>query len=65
MITSVDERFHHEVARFDLRCTCEDCGAFEAADGSCAYGFPTEPHRRLPLTHETEYRFCKAFELSR
>jgi hypothetical protein len=65
VITEVDDRFRREVAHFDLRCTCDFCGAFEAEDGTCAYGFPTLPHRRLPLVGEREYRFCKAFELGR
>ena len=65
MITEVDDRFRREVAEFDLRCTCHDCGAFEAERGTCAYGFPTLPHRRLPLAGEREFRFCKAFELTR
>ncbi len=65
MITEVDDRFRREVELFDLRCTCEFCGAFEADDGTCAYGFPTLPHRRLPMIHEREYLFCKAFELER
>ena len=61
MISEVDDRFHREVAKFDLRCTCDDCGAFESSDGTCAYGFPTQPHRRLPLIHETEYRFNRVY----
>ena len=65
MITRVDDRFRQEVARFDLRCTCDDCSAFEVERGTCAYGYPTEPHRRLPLASEREYLFCKAFELTR
>jgi hypothetical protein len=65
MITEVDDRFRLEVAKFDLRCTCDDCGAFDLDHATCAYGYPTEPHRRLPTLEETEYRFCKAFELGR
>jgi hypothetical protein len=65
MITAVDEQFRHEVEAFDLRCTCDACGAFEPASGACAYGYPTEPHRRLPLAGERpEFVFCKAFELA-
>jgi hypothetical protein len=63
VITLVDERFRSEVRAFDLRCTCDDCAAFEADRETCAYGYPTAPHRRLPLADEREYRFCKAFEL--
>jgi hypothetical protein len=65
MITEVDDRFRREVAELDLRCTCDDCVAFDAEHAACAYGYPTHPHRRLPMLDETEYRFCKAFELGR
>jgi hypothetical protein len=65
MITVADERFHCEVVRFNLRCTCDACAAFDAAEGLCAYGFPTEPHRRLPMAGDPEeFVFCKAFELA-
>ncbi len=63
MITEVDDRFRREVAHFELRCTCDFCGAFEEEHGTCAYGYPTLPHRRLPLVDEREFCFCKAFEL--
>jgi hypothetical protein len=63
MITRVDARFRLEVARFDLRCTCPNCAAFDAERLACAYGYPTEPHRRLPLADDVEFVFCKAFEL--
>ena len=65
MITAVDEQFRCEVEKFDLRCTCDVCGAFEPVSGACAYGFPTEPHRRLPMAGDRpEFVFCKAFELA-
>ncbi len=63
MISQVDDRFRREVATFALRCTCEWCGAFEPESEACAYGYPTEPHRRLPLVDEHRFSFCKAFEL--
>ena len=63
MITEVDDRFRREVTHFELRCTCDFCGAFEEEHGTCAYGYPTLPHRRLPLVDEHEFCFCKAFEL--
>jgi hypothetical protein len=63
MITRVDDRFRREVLQFDLRCTCEWCGAFDEAGERCAYGYPTEPHRRLPVASSSEFVFCKAFEL--
>jgi hypothetical protein len=64
MITRVDDRFRREAARFNLRCTCASCGAFDGEKNACAYGYPVEPHRRLPMSDETEFVFCKAFELA-
>jgi hypothetical protein len=65
-MSSADDarRFRREAEAFELRCTCESCGAFDAERASCAYGFPTEPHRRLPLSGDVEFVFCKAFELT-
>ena len=63
MMSTVDDRFRREAAEFDLRCTCEWCGAFDGERAECAYGFPTEPHRRLPLADESSFVFCKTFEL--
>jgi len=63
VISQVDDRFRREVEAFALRCTCEWCGAFETDLEACAYGYPTEPHRRLPLVGEHLFTFCKAFEL--
>jgi hypothetical protein len=65
MITRLDDQFRRELAEFDLRCTCESCGAFEPDGATCAYGYPTEPHRRLALAEDRrEFVFCKAFELA-
>jgi hypothetical protein len=65
MITVADERFRREIVKFNLRCTCDACAAFDLAANACAYGYPTEPHRRLPLvTDRQEFVFCKAFELA-
>jgi hypothetical protein len=64
MITPIDEQFRREIEKFDLRCTCDACGAFEPSESTCAYGYPTEPHRRLPLAGDQEFVFCKAFELA-
>jgi hypothetical protein len=65
MVTSsADDRFRREVIAYDLRCTCEWCAAFDPERTACAYGFPTEPHRRLPLEGEPTFTFCKAFELT-
>jgi hypothetical protein len=58
------ERFRLEAEAFDLRCTCESCAAFDDERASCAYGYPTEPHRRLQLAEDREFIFCKAFELT-
>jgi hypothetical protein len=65
MITVADEQFRAEIVKFNLQCTCNACGAFEPVGARCAYGYPTEPHRRLPLANEPqEFVFCKAFELA-
>ena len=65
MITVADEQFRREVVKFNLQCTCDACGAFDPGEGRCAYGFPTDPHRRLPLaTDPPEFVFCKSFELA-
>jgi hypothetical protein len=65
MITVADEQFRREVEKFKLRCTCEVCGAFDLEATTCVYGFPTEPHRRLPLANDRpEFVFCKSFELA-
>jgi hypothetical protein len=65
MITVADERFRQEIVRFNLRFTCDACGAFEPTNDACAYGYPTAPHRRLPLVSERqEFVFCKAFDLA-
>ena len=65
MITVTDEQFRREIVKFNLRCTCDACAAFDPAESLCAYGYPTEPHRRLPLASEPqEFVFCKAFELA-
>jgi hypothetical protein len=54
--------FRREAETFDLRCTCEWCGAFDSERSVCVYGYPTEPHRRLPVVGD--FIFCKAFELT-
>jgi hypothetical protein len=56
-------QFRREAQEFDLRCTCESCAAFDAERAACAYGYPTEPHRSLPVADDRAYVFCKAFEL--
>ncbi|HKQ67873.1 MAG TPA: hypothetical protein VJT73_00975 [Polyangiaceae bacterium] len=61
MITEIDGQFRREAKDFDLRCTCESCAAFDPEGRTCAYGYPTEPHRTLPLVGQ--FVFCKAFEL--
>jgi hypothetical protein len=65
MITIVDDQFRREIVKFNLRCTCDACGAFESDANTCAYGYPTEPHRRLPLAiDDGAFVFCKSFELA-
>lgn len=64
MITRADDRFRLEAARFKLQCTCPACVAFDIERNACAYGYPVEPHLRLPLADETEFAFCKTFELA-
>jgi hypothetical protein len=62
--TRVDERLLREVAAFRLAFRCEACAAFDPDRTTCAYDFPTEPHRG-PLAPDTEQVvFCKAFEVS-
>jgi hypothetical protein len=58
------ERFQREATTFALQCTCDSCGAFDAERALCVYGYPTEPHRRLPQFPEQTFTFCKAFELT-
>jgi hypothetical protein len=65
MITVADDLFRREIVKFNLRCTCESCGAFERDTETCAYGYPTEPHRSLPVAPDrSEFVFCKSFELA-
>ena len=62
MISRVDEQFRLEAERFSLRCTCDSCDAFDEDAERCAYGYTTEPHRRLDLVRTQHFTFCKAFE---
>ena len=65
MITAVDEKLRREIVKFNLRCTCDCCAAFEPDGATCAYGYPTEPHRHLPVENDARvFVFCKAFELA-
>lgn len=64
MISRVDARLRDEIERFALRFACEDCAAFDERSGACAYGYPTEPHRRDRLDEAPEIAFCKAFEVA-
>ena len=58
---AVDDELRGEIARFDLRYTCEDCANFDAARGTCVHGYPTSPHRRNSAA--VSLVFCKEFEL--
>jgi hypothetical protein len=62
--TDARRRFRREAEDFALRCTCDWCSAFDVALARCVYGFPTEPHRHLPVLADEEFVFCKAFELT-
>ena len=64
MITHVDHRLRTEARRYALRFGCEACAAFDPERPSCAYGYPTEPHRAIELDDVVELAFCKAFELA-
>jgi len=64
MKTAVDERLNVEARRFALRFTCEHCAHFDAGSGTCANGYPTEPHRGVDLGARAEILFCKEFELA-
>lgn len=52
-----------EIARFDLKFTCEDCAQFEPASEACSLGYPNGDHRaqRASADHIV---FCKEFELA-
>lgn len=63
MIHRIDARLREEAARFRLVFSCDACAAFEPDDASCAFGFPTEPHRDANLEGRDEVVFCKTFEL--
>jgi hypothetical protein len=64
MITRVDQRLRTEIARYALRFGCEACLAFEPSLSTCAYGYPTDPHRESVIDRADELLFCKAFELA-
>jgi hypothetical protein len=63
VISRADERFRREAEAYKLRCTCDFCVAFDAGAEACAYGYPTAPHRRLPVV-DGGFAFCKAFEVA-
>ena len=60
----MDERMIRELEQYALAYSCERCGLFDDRDQSCAFGFPTEPHRERPLRVGDELVFCKTFELA-
>ena len=64
MITEIDAVFLREASVFALRCTCQSCAAFDPEQSGCAYGYPTEPHRTLPVVANRQFVFCKSFELA-
>lgn len=60
----VDSRFMHEARTFAFAFTCESCASFDPEPAVCAYGYPTAPHRRVPLEPDAELIFCKTFEMA-
>jgi hypothetical protein len=64
VLTEVDERLRDEARRFELRFTCESCAHFDPPSGSCASGYPNEPHRGVRLTEARTLVFCKEYELA-
>jgi hypothetical protein len=63
MRSEVDETLRQQSERYAFRFTCEHCVHFDEARLSCAFGYPTEPHRALDLRVLRSLEFCKAFEL--
>jgi hypothetical protein len=63
MRSRVDARLREEVARFELRYSCEHCAYFVSERGACAHGYPNAEHRLRELTQASELVFCKEFEL--
>lgn len=60
MKTRVTLQLLEEIARFDLRFTCEDCASFTGE--ACAHGYPNREHRRRVLIEGEHVVFCKEFE---
>jgi len=61
--TPIDLRLREEVARFQLRFTCEDCVHFAAERRACANGYPNQSHLEVDLERAETLEFCKEFEL--
>ena len=64
MKTRVDLRLVNEARDFALAFACEACTAFDVERLTCAYGYPTAPHRQVRLEPDTDVLFCKTFELA-
>jgi hypothetical protein len=62
--TRVDERLMRELSAFELAFRCEACCAFDPDRSTCAYGYPTEPHRGPIAPDAEQVVFCKAFEVA-
>lgn len=60
-----DRQFAEEVARYDLRYTCQDCVYYLEAEGGCAHEWPIADHlaRHDPEAPAAEVVFCKELEL--
>ena len=52
-----------EIARFELRFTCEDCAQFELESEACSLGYPNVDHRARRPTAD-HIVFCKEFDLA-
>lgn len=63
MKTVVDHKLKLEVAEYSLRFACEHCVHFDETPGTCAEGYPNEPHRRASALSNETLEFCKSFEL--
>lgn len=59
MKTRVSLQLIEEIARYDLRFTCEECAQFTGA--GCAHGWPGGERRRT-LRDGEQIEFCKEFE---
>lgn len=58
-----DARFRAEREQYALRFCCETCCGFEPDGADCAYGYPTEEHRRARYDDpDVLLIFCKDYD---